>query len=316
MSDPETEDNWTISALNIHGIFFERWCQQVIADTKPWMLKSANYPVEYPPPNGPWRGKESALDLRAELKIGDSLLTLAVECKKNNPEFVNWVFFSKPPRQQPNSLTTSLIENAQRSPTTVGWDIQVALKTMVPVWPMADEGRETRGSYLTYPRTKADKTKTSNAAITDAAYQVALATQALIEEEMRFSRTLATNGPVPPMPYERQVFLPLIVTTACFFLCDFDPSAVNPRTGEIRADEVTPQSIPALFFEYPLPRHLQHLPANLAATLTQSNQNVFVRKHILVIHSEAFQSVLGELATLAPALVGNLPQPPSEKPSV
>ena len=28
--------NWTIYSINIHGIFFERWCREAISDTKGW----------------------------------------------------------------------------------------------------------------------------------------------------------------------------------------------------------------------------------------------------------------------------------------
>jgi len=33
MTDPTTDADWTIHALNIHGAFFERWCRRVIAKT-------------------------------------------------------------------------------------------------------------------------------------------------------------------------------------------------------------------------------------------------------------------------------------------
>jgi hypothetical protein len=45
---PKTDDEWTIHALNIHGLFFERWCQQVIREQAGWKLKAINYPVEFP----------------------------------------------------------------------------------------------------------------------------------------------------------------------------------------------------------------------------------------------------------------------------
>jgi hypothetical protein len=47
---------------------------------------------------------------------------------------------------------------------------------------IADEARETKGDYLRI-RNQQDRTKTSNTAITDAATQIAIATQALLEQE-------------------------------------------------------------------------------------------------------------------------------------
>ena len=54
---PTSQEDWTVHALNIHGVFFERRCAEVVASVPDWKVVSTNYPVEYPPPNGPWRGK-------------------------------------------------------------------------------------------------------------------------------------------------------------------------------------------------------------------------------------------------------------------
>jgi hypothetical protein len=106
-SDPKTQDDWTIHAINIHGFFFERWCQQAILDAEGWALKTTNYPVEYPPAYEHTRSQESTLDIRAEKDFGDNRITLLIECKKNNPEFINWVFFSKYPYPAHNSFVVS-----------------------------------------------------------------------------------------------------------------------------------------------------------------------------------------------------------------
>ena len=56
-------------------------------------------PVEFPPPQQS-RGKESNLDIKAELHLDGrdgykNILTLLIECKKNNPGFIKWLFFPK-----------------------------------------------------------------------------------------------------------------------------------------------------------------------------------------------------------------------------
>jgi hypothetical protein len=50
MSDPQTNDQWTIHSINIHGLFFERWCEEIIRSTNELKVVSTNYPVEFPPP--------------------------------------------------------------------------------------------------------------------------------------------------------------------------------------------------------------------------------------------------------------------------
>ena len=292
--EPASEQDWTIHSINIQGVFFERWCQSLVTKSS-WNLKSVNYPVEFPPPNGPIRGKESTLDIRAELRRGDTLLTMLVECKKNNPEFINWIFFSKHPLCSLNSAVFNQIDNTPRPAPNVGWNVQASLRGVSLKVPLADEARETRGSYLEYK--KGDKTKTSNSAISDAAYQISLATQAIAEEECRFSRSLGYG--TGPIPWLKQVLLPTVVTSARIFTCDFDPSDVNPATGELPYDKAQISEQPYVLFEYSLPRHLQGAPADLLGALNSGGLEWFTRMHIMILHSGNFAGVLPQLAELA-----------------
>jgi hypothetical protein len=90
---PSTDSEWTIHSINIHGVFFERWCQQAIESVNGWKVEATQYPVDFISQNGRVRGNESALDIRAELNHESLHITLLIECKKNNPDFVNWIFF-------------------------------------------------------------------------------------------------------------------------------------------------------------------------------------------------------------------------------
>jgi hypothetical protein len=33
ITPPGSDDEWAIHSINIHGVFFERWCQHAIAET-------------------------------------------------------------------------------------------------------------------------------------------------------------------------------------------------------------------------------------------------------------------------------------------
>src|SRR2546425_12038665 len=122
---PVSDHDWTVHSINIHGVFFERWCQKVVSETQGWSLDSTNYPVEFPSPNGPLRGKESTLDIRASRVSGDHKLWLLIECKKNNPEFINWVFFSKF-RTPLDAFNISQVENKAREAPATGLDARSA----------------------------------------------------------------------------------------------------------------------------------------------------------------------------------------------
>lgn len=294
---PVSEHDWTIHSINIHGGFFERHCRAVLLDRDDWILEATNYPVEYPPPNGPLRGEESELDIRACLQQGEDRLTLLVECKKNNPDLVNWIFFPVLPERERNTITLSRLLNSPREAPQTGWVAQRSLEWLDHSYPVADEARETRCDYLNYK--KNDKTRTSNVAITEAAYQIALASQHAVLEGSYFSQTLGDTDPPRRMPWHRQVFLPTIVTTARLFICDFNPRHVDRARGEIPYDKASSMEVPHLVFRYPLPCHLLRRPADLADTLIQGLLDRWVRMDIMVVQSEQFPDFLDEVTSSA-----------------
>ena len=48
MPFPSTEHEWNVHVINIHGTFFERWCQDAISTVEGWRVRSTNYPVQSP----------------------------------------------------------------------------------------------------------------------------------------------------------------------------------------------------------------------------------------------------------------------------
>jgi hypothetical protein len=287
----QTEHEWTVHSINIHGLFFERWCQQVVADAEGWTLDAVNYPVEFPPPNGPWRGKESALDIRASRGESINRLCLLIECKKNNPGFVDWVFFQKPKERTTQGFIVSQVANTLREAPNQGWDTASAINHLTSTFVITDEARETRANYLEL-RNTGNKTKTSNAAIQEAAYQVSLAKQAVLYEDVEICKRLQKLSPHAQPPWKRKLYFPTIVTTARLFVCEFDSRAVNPATGEINTTEAALSERDAIVFEYALPRHLQMAPLNVAEAYKEGLADAFTRLHILVVQSQQFPAFL------------------------
>jgi hypothetical protein len=203
-----------VHSLNIHGTFFERWCTRTIEGGLGWNIRSTGYPVQHD-------GKESCLDILAECAFGNQeVVSFVIECKKNNPELVNWVFFSKFQRRREDYQFVTLVSAAyppreQPDPHDRKWSCTRLLAPSVRLTgtALADDAREVRSDYLTY--TGGNKTKTSNAAINDAAHQVAIATAARSSEEHNFAVTLAApeSGVRVPM-WLQKTFVPVIVTTA------------------------------------------------------------------------------------------------------
>jgi hypothetical protein len=297
-SNPVSNHDWTIHSLNIHGTFFERWCEYVIDRHPKWRVSVRQYPVAFSPTSGPLHktsGHESALDIRAELEFGDGrVLNLLIECKKNNPEFIDWIFFSLK-RQRTLSV---FIAPAVLCPTPTDKASRPVLRPMLRELyfevPIAEDGRETRGDYH---ETKNDriKTKTANDSISAAAHQVALATQAIFLEE-------ASNN-LPEIPIkgamrirsEKQIFIPVIVTTARLQLCEFDPAAISASAGTIPYDQVKLTEMPYLIYQYALPVHLQMDKGHILFLSSQQQVAFLNRMHIFVVNSAHFEQFLNML---------------------
>jgi len=97
--DSWTTDEWTIHSLNIHGLMFERWCEEQVRAARGWRVTATQSPVAYPPVHPLTAGhqqRESTLDIRAD-SGGTSGATAIIECKKANPEFVRWLLFPVSP---------------------------------------------------------------------------------------------------------------------------------------------------------------------------------------------------------------------------
>lgn len=300
-TSPSSENDWIVHSINIHGLFFEKGCQKIVSDNPAWVVKASQYPVEFPPPNGPWRGRESVLDILAESKMSNALLAMPVECKKANPDFVNWVFFEKNPSSKETYMHINQVNNLDKEPRELGWTTTQHIQRVVSKVeiPLAEEGRETRANYMEFAkyRQNLDKvTKTANNSITEASNQVALATQAIFNEEGAYCKSLADLNTQENKPYEFSLFLPTIVTSARLNLCRYKPEDVNQKTGEIAFSKAEIIEAPYLIYEYPLPRQLQNPPVDKQSVL-HTNPELFFRMHIAIVQSEAFDDYLTKIST-------------------
>lgn len=287
---PSTNEEWAIHSLNIQGTFFERWCQEEVKKSR-WDIISTNYPVEFPPHNGPFVGGQSTLDIYAQLERSTALLTLLIECKKNNPEYIDWVFFPHNNAEHTRYFTSSLIVKSPTQDTNKTWDTAGMLSPMVSLeWVPTSDAWETRGKYLNYK--KGDKTKTSNTAITQAAHQVALAARAIFHRELSTAEKLSAKETGMPPNQAHQIIIPTIVTTAKLFLCNFRSEDINKETGEIPFSKARLEEQPYLLYEYPLPVPFHTSPADEVSVLNTGNKDFGTRMDILVVNSSHLSEFL------------------------
>ena len=302
---PVTQDEWTIHALNIHGVFFERRCAIAVAETSGWKVLATNYPVEYPRPNGPLRGKESSLDILARKKDVDPNLVVDVliECKKANPDFVNRVFFPRSNSAPPQPFRYANATNIPNPSGSGPWGAELNLNNGITTLDIASDAREVRGDYENFQGR--NKTKTANAAIQEAAYQVALACRAIVSEESSLleKARLSTDHLVPPWTAKK--YIPIIVTTAELLRVNFPPESTNLATAEIALNEATLTPVQSLVSEYALPKHLQYSPIKPLEILKTGDTDTFSRMHIMVVHAEKLSSLLHEMFPVAEERIQN-----------
>lgn len=291
---PVTQDQWCIHALNIQGVFFERRCAVAVADTLGWKVLATNYPVEYPPPNGSLRGKESSLDIWARKESDPNFVIDAlIECKKSNPDFVNWVFFPKHDAASPTRFSFALATNNTDTNRPGQWSTQIQLRHGSTEIDIASDAREVRGDYMKHQG--GSKTKTSNAAIQDAAYQIALACRAIAFEESALLQKARKSPEHPSPPWLSKAYVPIIVTTAELLRVDFSPKIPDLASGEIALDDATLSPVQSILYEYALPKHLQYSPSAPLEVLKTGDTETFSRMHIMVVRADALSSFLNDL---------------------
>ncbi len=283
-----TDDEYTILALTIHGTFFERKCQNAVHQAKEWKIQETNYPVTY-------GGANSNLDIWAQR--GENTyqhLVLPIECKKNNPDFINWIFFRQP-SHRPEFSHMQMIGIQRQSDGSYTEELYHKLKRFHHDLRIADEGRETKGDYQKIKLQ--DRTRTSNAAITDAATQITIATQALMQQELSVleESSRQSDNRLYRRTYTQLFIFPTIVTTAKLFLCEFQDEDVDLATGVIAPDKAKLVPCPYLIFDYPVPPALQLVPSALRMDYTRDTLKQLARMPVFIVQSEAFPTFLERL---------------------
>ncbi len=279
---PESEKDWTVHAINIHGAFFEAWCRDLVDRIPGWSLAYYKYPVK-------WGSEASELDVRADLQVGLTRVSLLIECKKGNPELTEWVFLRK---RRVFTATPSLVANLQLEVDAAG-RVRLATSAMKGFpWmsTVADDGRETRKDYRRYTD-MGTKTKTSSTAIYDAAKQVSIAYRAIVSEESSRANRQVPEVIVAHTPRDL-VFLPVIVTTARLHVCDFDPKDVDPASGELPWDRAALTEVTHLRYEFTLPAALQWPTESLGQGDFPDWTEPGIRQWIGVVNSAYFERFL------------------------
>jgi hypothetical protein len=288
--NPQSENEWIVHSINIHGFFFESWCRSVVESANRWKVVSTNEPVGL-------GGKESNLDIWAEFRSAtqNKVLNLLIECKKHKPEFKKWIFFSKQPVPEIGSVVIPevVVEKVGSTSERLRVNAKASRKYPHNELYITNEGQEVRGEYIQIDDDKT-KTNTDNTSIMEAMYKVALATQSIFYDVKDDADRFAM-GKTGSKQWRHQSFLPIVVTTARLFACEFEPNEVDASSGEIDLDKANIIEKSYLIYEYPLPKHLQSQERHWFSTLDELERQELTRLNIVIVNSNSLHNFVRNL---------------------
>jgi len=298
MATPTSDDDWKVHALNVHGGFFEQKVASIINDYNPKKLFfiTSEYPVRV-------AQEESRLDVLGFIPYSinpnsGSGIYLTIECKKHNADFVDWVFF---PTIQNQLFGVDYSQCAFLK--TYPYNNEFLVKTKIELSkkrytnkPISGDSREVRGTYKDV--SNGIKTKTSNSSITEASYQVTLATHSIINEHIRLNDENIKHN--QNSLFGVYIYVPVIVTTANLYLLDYKVDDIDTLTGEIAFDKTKLNPVNWLWYEYPIPPHLQlDMEVDNSDKMTTINNlrnfDYAVRRNIMVVNSAKIEEALSWL---------------------
>jgi len=258
-------------ALNVEGVFFQQRVADVVQEAG-WTITAQEHPVAFPKGNGPFPGREGRLDIRAERGSQGYRIILAIECKKSDQSYKDWVFFPDRSEEIRAPVAYPVLTSETPGSTTAGskWRLSTEIRPFT-AGVVCIDARELKAEFG-----KPDSWKSSTKRIEDACYQATQAVQALFGDIVERQNHLLAAGMEPEVG---AWVIPLVVTTANLFLCRFTPKAVSLDTGEVDWMRVRYEPVDATVLEYPLPVHLQLPPAEPLKT----DPRTVTKKHVFVV---------------------------------
>jgi len=153
-------------------------------------------------------------------------------------------------------------------------------------------------------------------AITDAATQIAIAAQSILQQEhqivQKLSSAILQSQSGGFSPYAALLCFPTIVTTANLYTCEFQDENIDLATGEIPWNKARLIKCPYLLFNYALPVALQ--PSPVVTDITYESYweaaQIAARMPIFVVQSKALPTFLDRV--MLPTSHGNAYGLPTE----
>jgi len=234
MADKKVET--TVDYINRSGYPFQRLIAKEIGDAG-WQV-DFEYDTRFFPSG--YSEERTKVDVLASLGIvyrpmpGVSAI---VECKRRDPKYVKWLFFSRKEDTLDNVPTIHGVQVTFCAPDHIGPDgIIYSPRVEFPPMSFPETGYETKCyDYYLEQRTN-DKKSASSVEIEGALRQVAVGLRGVIRD-LYIDKDRGTGFKAEEVP-EFTALLPVVVTTAPIVSCSFEDDKVDLEKGIFLDDKV------------------------------------------------------------------------------
>lgn len=232
--------------------------------------------------------RERTIDIYAGRQNADSVYIAVIEVKRLDPDYVSWVFLVRNGMARDYSLVTmsnklgddSTLQLMKIPRSYMSDDIYVQRKK-IRTLPSGMGAVAERGMVITYdPNTGYGHRGTS---LHDAAKQVLEGAYGLIVD-MATHRAVAGTTSAPEMRC-----LPIIVTTANLFMCEYDPNALDRVRFD--ASHIGLKSVNAVMYDFPHPARTR-FPDQIVATRSEEQVSLATRWPVAVATVEGLRNLL------------------------
>lgn len=233
--------------------------------------------------------RERTIDICASQSHRDSVYTAVIEAKSLDPAYVNWVFLASNGADRDYSIVTKSAKPVDdgalrlmkipRSSADSG-DIHVQRKK-IRAHPGTVDASADHGMDITYDPDKGYGHQKT--ALHDAAKQVLEGTYGLIVEAATHQAASGMTGVL------EEHYIPIIVTTANLFMCEYDPGALDRK--RFAAANVDLKRVESVMYHYPHPARTR-FPDQIVAARDAEQASLATRWPVAIATVEGLKNLL------------------------
>jgi len=240
--------------------------------------------------------EETSIDVIGIASSSDDKLSflLCIECKKLDPEYVDWIFFDVKSKQPMNLIAKNIVSQGFVSlfkiPPTTKKSNEIHVDLNKFNWDPFKHPHS--NSSLAISNEKLDKNtyKTKKSLVDNASRQIIKGMYGLILNKLQH-QILTGDG------YENftEIFVPIVVTTANLKICKANPEDIDPKTG-YTTKEPEYENVDSIIFECLPPKSVK-FPHPEFNSLSLEHRYALLKWHVLILSPNGFVKFLNDLKT-------------------